>query len=292
MQSIPFTIGQEYRRRDINVEFGGGWQSGISPSGQNPFIFIFSGKSGHQHGYRDRWENKDIFSYTGEGQIGNMQFTKGNLAIKEHIKNGKRIFLFTIVKKGIVRYEGELFLIDFDFFVGPDTKGNERTAIRFFLQRVGSKTDYQIEKNPISIVPSLDESRVRDTPNVTERSGMVTSRVGQGAYRKSILLRWENKCAVTGFPKKEILIASHIHPWKNATDYERLDVENGILLSPVYDALFDRRLISFENNGKIILSSTLLAIDYKSIGVTGKEWIGNLSNGNKHYLELHRCLCQ
>ena len=106
-------------------------------------------------------------------------------------------------------------------------------------------------------------------PNSTERKGLVTSRVGQGAYRKRIIHRWEYKCAVTGFNKLEILIASHIVPWSDSTDNERLDVDNGLLLSPTYDALFDRHLISFENNGKIILSDTIDNNAYMKIGVTG-----------------------
>ncbi|MGV2482309.1 UNVERIFIED_CONTAM: HNH endonuclease, partial [Salmonella enterica subsp. enterica serovar Weltevreden] len=74
-----------------------------------------------------------------------------------------------------------------------------------------------------------------------------------------IIHRWEYKCAVTGFGELDILVASHIVPWKDATDNERLDVHNGILLSPTYDARFDRHYITFENNGKIILTETIEA---------------------------------
>jgi len=125
-------------------------------------------------------------------------------------------------------------------------------------------------------------------PNTTERKGLVTSRVGQGAYRKRIIHRWEYKCAVTGFDKLDVLIASHILPWASANDNERLDVHNGILLSPTYDALFDRHLISFENSGKIILSDSIEAQAYNKIGVTGQEKINNLSSYNFEYLEKHR----
>jgi predicted restriction endonuclease len=123
---------------------------------------------------------------------------------------------------------------------------------------------------------------------VTERKGLVTSRVGQGAYRKSILFRWNYKCAVTNYSKKEILIASHIVSWKDSTSEERLDVNNGILLSPTYDALFDQKLISFENNGKIILSDLLSKTKYQEIGVSGREIIKDLSKDNHLYLERHR----
>jgi predicted restriction endonuclease len=102
------------------------------------------------------------------------------------------------------------------------------------------------------------------------------------------LYRWEFRCAVTNFNKPDILIASHIVPWKNASNDERLDVDNGILLSPNYDALFDQHLISFENDGKIILSGNLLEYNYNEIGVTGKERIKDLTSANKKYLERHR----
>ena len=125
-------------------------------------------------------------------------------------------------------------------------------------------------------------------PNVTERKGLVTSRVGQGAYRKRIIHRWEYECAVTKFNKLDVLIASHIVPWADATHEERLDVHNGILLSPTYDALFDKHLISFENNGKIILSDKIDTNAYEKIGVTGKEKIKKLSVYNTTYLERHQ----
>ncbi|HEX2975448.1 MAG TPA: HNH endonuclease signature motif containing protein, partial [Bacteroidales bacterium] len=134
--------------------------------------------------------------------------------------------------------------------------------------------------------PMIESSII--PPNVTERKGLVTSRVGQGAYRKRIIHRWEYKCAVTGFNKLDILIASHIVPWSNSNDHERLDVDNGILLSPVFDALFDKHLISFENNGKIILSDEIDNLSYRKIGVTGTEKIKNLSHHNLKYLERHR----
>ncbi|MAB58519.1 MAG: HNH endonuclease, partial [Aequorivita sp.] len=125
-------------------------------------------------------------------------------------------------------------------------------------------------------------------PNATKRQGLVTSRVGQGAYRKRIIHRWEYQCAVTGFDKLDVLIASHIVPWSKANDEERLDVDNGLLLSPTYDALFDRHLITFENTGKIILSNAIEKQAYQKIGVDGTEKINKLSVHNLGYLDRHR----
>ena len=283
-----FNESQIYRRRDIHDLYGGNRQSGISPSAKAPYIFIFTGSSGQRHGYKDEWLNEDVFSYTGEGQTGNMQFTKGNLALRDHLTTGKRVFLFEYVAKGLVKFISELSFLDCDFFETHDAKGNLRTGIKFFFKRVGdSKYLIPEELFKPKIFEDPEEFYILKKTNTTERRGLVTSRVGQGAYRKSILHRWSYQCAVTEYNDTRILIASHIHPWKDSTDEQRLDVDNGILLSPDYDALFDKHLIGFELSGKIILNSKIKKNSLQSLGITGKERINNLTEGNKHYLYLH-----
>jgi 5-methylcytosine-specific restriction enzyme A len=290
LDKLPFIPDHIYNRRsDIHSVYGGNWQSGISPSANHPYIFIFSGKSGHQHGYEDGWDNPNVFSYTGEGQSGDMEFTRGNLALRDHRLNGKRVFLFEFVSKGFVKFVCEVEVFDADYFETHDTSGATRIGIKFFFKRVGAYVPLQADL--FSLVSAIADPLGKYgivPPNSTERKGLVTSRVGQGAYRKRIIHRWEYKCAVTGFDKLDILIASHIIPWSDATDNERLDVDNGLLLSPTYDALFDRNLISFEDNGGIILSDRIDLKAYKKIGVAGTERIKNLSNYNHLYLERHR----
>lgn len=282
-----FAEGQIYRRSDVHDLYGGNRQSGICPSAKAPYIFIFTGASGQQHGYKDEWLNEDVFSYTGEGQIGDMQFTKGNLALRDHLSTGRRVFLFEYVAKGMVKYVSELGFLDCDYFETHDTAGDLRTGIKFFFKRVG-ESKYVIPAELYNPKRAAEpKAQYAQKPNVTERSGLVTSRVGQGAYRKSILHRWSYKCAATGFNDTRVLIASHIHPWKDSTDDQRLDVDNGILLSPDFDALFDKHLISFESSGGIVLSSEIPTGSLKTIGITGKEKITNLSEGNKGYLRLH-----
>jgi 5-methylcytosine-specific restriction enzyme A len=291
LDKSPFISEQIYnRRRDIHATYGGNWQSGISPSANHPYIFIFSGKSGHQHGYEDGWDNPNVFSYTGEGQTGDMEFTRGNLALRDHKLNGKQVFLFEIEKsKGYVRFKSEVEVFDADYFETKDTAGTTRIGIKFFFKRMGAYVPLQAELFPrVSSVADPMEKFGTVPPNSTERKGLVTSRVGQGAYRKRIIHRWEYKCAVTGFNKLDVLIASHIVPWCDSTDNERLDVDNGILLSPTFDALFDRHLISFEDNGKIILSNNIDIKAFNKIGVTGAEKIDKLSLYNLNYLDRHR----
>ena len=290
MNPLPFIPDRIYNRRiDIHAMYGGNWQSGICPSANFPYIFIFSGKSGHQHGYKDGWDNPNVFSYTGEGQEGDMKFTKGNLALKDHLKNGKRVFLFESESKGFVRFVSELEFYDADYFETHDTKGNHRIGIKFFFKRTGAYIP--VQPNLFSESTLVNEPQAQyelSLPNETERKGLVTSRVGQGAYRKRIIHRWEYQCAVTGFDKLEVLVASHILPWSKASNEERLDVHNGILLSPTYDALFDKHFISFDTKGKIVLSDKIETSAFQKVGVTGKEFIKNLSHYNEFYLDQHR----
>ena len=288
MHQSPFIPNQLYKRSLIHDEYGGNRQGGISPSAKVPYIFIFSGKSGAQYGYRDGWDNHNIFSYTGEGQEGDMQFIKGNLALKDHINRGKRVFLFEIEGGGLVKFSSEMEFYDADYFETPDKNGSNRIGIRFFLKRIG--VSIPVNPDQFTLLPlNQDPHKILELnlPTVTERSGLVTSRVGQGAYRKRIIHRWEYKCAVTNFNKLDILIASHIVPWSKASDHERLDVNNGLLLSPTYDALFDKHLITFDNNGKIQLSEKIEFSAYQKIGVTGKEQITDLSMYNVQYLDRH-----
>lgn len=289
MIKLPFIPNQLYNRRaDIHAKYGGNWQSGICPSGKFPYIFIFSGKSGKQHGYEDGWDNPNVFTYTGEGQSGDMEFTRGNLALLNHIKDGKRVFLFESAGRGFVKFICEVEYHDVDYFETHDTSGATRIGIKFFFKRIGIQLPDIPSKVQNVSEPNLFADYAIKPPNKTERKGLVTSRVGQGAYRKRIIHRWEYKCAVTGFDKLDVLIASHIVPWSESTSEERLDVDNGLLLSPTYDALFDRHLISFEDKGKIILSNSIEKQAYEKIGVSGDERIKNLSEYNLEYLDRHR----
>lgn len=123
-------------------------------------------------------------------------------------------------------------------------------------------------------------------PTVTEGKGLVTSRVGQGYYRQGLMRKFNGKCAVTKIDLEEILIASHIVPWSKSTDDERLDVDNGVLLSPLYDALFDKHLISFTDEGEMLVSSNIEAqTSYLNIDKALKI---NVTYGMKQYLKRHR----
>lgn len=89
----------------------------------------------------------------------------------------------------------------------------------------------------------------------TEKSAIIKARIGQGTFRKSLLDKYDGKCIVTHIDNLKLLIASHIKPWAICNNNDRVDVENGLLLSANFDRLFDSGLITFNNSGKINISS-------------------------------------
>jgi hypothetical protein len=124
-------------------------------------------------------------------------------------------------------------------------------------------------------------------PNYTERKGLVTSRVGQGWYRQEILKKWGNKCSISGCSLTEILISSHIKGWSESNEDERLDPDNGILLSPNIDSLFDKHLISFQDNGSIMISNKVSKEDLEYLGISNSVKL-KVDDGMKKYLLHHR----
>ncbi|WP_342822189.1 HNH endonuclease [Candidatus Lucifugimonas marina] len=139
---------------------------------------------------------------------------------------------------------------------------------------------------------TVSEERKRKfrKPNRTERQGLVTSRVGQGFYRQQIIEKWDGKCAVSRIDALPILIASHIVRWSESNDEEKLDADNGILLSPLFDSLFDKHLISFDDDGSILISSNSSRISTESIEKLNMPRDARISitDGMLGYIRRHR----
>src|SRR5262245_43199781 len=90
-----FQRGKTYHRRtEIHTPYGGNGQSGIAPCAEHPYVFLFSSPAGEQYGYRDGWLSALEFSYTGEGQVGDMEMFRGNRAIRDHQSDGRELHLF------------------------------------------------------------------------------------------------------------------------------------------------------------------------------------------------------
>ena len=123
----------------------------------------------------------------------------------------------------------------------------------------------------------------------TERTALVQARRGQGQFRENVRTI-ERACRITKVERLEHLIASHVQPWRDSSNQQRLDGENGLLLTPTVDHLFDKGFISFEDSGQLIISPVADPNSLKRMGVDpdGHVNVGVFSEGQRHYLEFHR----
>jgi putative restriction endonuclease len=142
--------------------------------------------------------------------------------------------------------------------------------------------DYWEHKLELDIVGDIS---VRET----ERLAIVRARVGQGLFKERVSMI-ETKCRITGVENPVHLVASHCKPWRDSSNQERLDGENGLLLTPSIDHLFDRGFIGFENNGKLIISPVAHRPSLERMGVETQQLVnvGSFSSGQKQFLDFHQ----
>ena len=101
-------------------------------------------------------------------------------------------------------------------------------------------------------------ARTRNLPTTTEAERLVVQRIGQDIFRERLMTYWQGRCPLTGIADAALLRASHIIPWKDCPDdAERLTIHNGLLLSALWDAAFDRGLVTFDDDGRPTFSPAL-----------------------------------
>lgn len=136
-----------------------------------------------------------------------------------------------------------------------------------------------------------EEARLREVGGIDEttRGALIQARRGQGIFRKNVQMI-ETACRVTRVERAQHLIASHIQPWRDSSNEERLDGENGLLLTPSVDHLFDKGFISFENNGATIISPVADRASLLKMGIDPEAPpnVGTFSTGQRHFLDYHR----
>jgi predicted restriction endonuclease len=145
---------------------------------------------------------------------------------------------------------------------------------------------------PSSAVSDIDQAKVKgefkDVPE-TERDAIIAARLGQGSFRADLMRAYKRKCAVTGTDVPELLRASHIKPWRDSNNAERLCVHNGLLLVANLDAAFDAKLISFSDAGRMLFHKRLGSRPYSMLGIKeGSNLTRPPSQMQRKYLTHHR----
>lgn len=134
----------------------------------------------------------------------------------------------------------------------------------------------------------IQESVVANrTLQETEKTAIIRARRGQGIFKENVMRR-EGSCRITKVDNPAHLIGSHIKPWRDSNNDERLDGANGLLLTPSIDHLFDRGFISFENNGDLLVSPVADVTSLQRMGVTPGTNVGDFHREQRTFLEFHR----
>ena len=123
----------------------------------------------------------------------------------------------------------------------------------------------------------------------TDRESIIRARRGQGLFKQRVM-EIENHCRITLVSNPVHLVASHCKPWRDSNNQERLSGDNGLLLTPSIDHLFDRGFIGFQDNGELIISPVAHrpSLDRMGIDTTGTVNVGGFSSGQKSFLDFHR----
>lgn len=135
----------------------------------------------------------------------------------------------------------------------------------------------------------LDQIRRDEAIPETTRQAVVQARRGQGLFKQRVM-KIEQRCRLTGVDRVEHLRASHCKPWRDATNVERLDGENGLLLTPDVDHLFDRGFLTFDDCGKVLVSPVAHVGSLRAMGLDPALLgnVGSFSAGQRDYLAFHR----
>jgi hypothetical protein len=128
----------------------------------------------------------------------------------------------------------------------------------------------------------------RSVPDQTTRDALVKARVGQGGWRTDLLRYWRGQCAITGLTVEPLLRASHIKPWRDSDNAERLDVFNGLLLGAAYDAAFDAGLIAFDDDGRIVISTSVADEQREAAGLDPGATLRAITDRHRSYLAYYR----
>lgn len=154
-----------------------------------------------------------------------------------------------------------------------------------------AETITQIENADLAIWERHIEAGIQSDTHIsdTQRDALIVARRGQGLFKQRVM-EIEQRCRITGVNNLVHLVASHCKPWRDSCNAERLHGENGLLLTPSIDHLFDRGFISFENTGELIVSPVAHRPSLNRMGVATDRVVnvGDFTDGQKHFLAYHR----
>ena len=187
---LEFVKGKIYdRQTEIHGPFGGSFQSGVAPSDKAPAVFLFAGSTGEQYGYVDRVDASGVYSYTGEGQVGDMKLTRGNLAVQRHAEQGRALHLFRAMGKGKgQQYMGEYACADLSWEDGPDRNGKIRKVVVFHLVPVIDIAVHEMDPED-DLAPDISGMSLESLRNRAYMAVIASEQKSQSTTVRTIYIR-------------------------------------------------------------------------------------------------------
>jgi 5-methylcytosine-specific restriction protein A len=214
-----FERGRVYRRDELHLTWDGATrvqaQGGILTPVEAPVVIVVTGEEGGQYGYNDFWDADGVFHYYGAGQVGDMEFVRGNLALRDHAGNGEDVHLFEQVQGGL-RYEGQMVCAGYyERDDVPDRNGDLRRAIVFELVAldderpsfVSSRTADSRWTMPLDELRERASRTVGTQPNASEAKRRTYERSED--LRVYVRRRAEGRCEGCGSPAAFLTARGH-----------------------------------------------------------------------------------
>lgn len=274
------SIGQGYDRPTLARLWGLGGSEAISrgvftPAGRNLIIlFVTREKQQCLTQYVDFLE-EDILVWDGE------QGHRSDRRIQRASEAGDEIHLFYRERHHApFTYHGRIVVTQFllhadrpSEFAFKVVALEPRQELRW--EAAEEEADYVVASE--AALAGMDRQIVANSRGIAQR-----------IFRSNMLRRWQGCCAVTCVHEPQVLRACHVKPWVAATPVERLDVDNGLLLVPNLDALFEVGLIGFRDDGSLLFSNRFGRDDRRRMHITADLHLREVGDGMRPYLEFHR----
>ena len=189
------------------------------------------------------------------------------------------------INPAYIKNPADTYFSKCDFENNVDIDFIRSSIVKYYISR-------ESKENSIELSALYDETRkieeyaYEHNLEGTEKTILAKARVNQGVFRERLLRKY-SKCCLCGADNDELLIASHIKPWSDSNPSEKVDVNNGLLLCPNHDHLFDKGFISFDDDGHILISPQLSSNNRVFMNVNNDMFL-DMTVETKEYMRFHR----
>ncbi|MGM0476402.1 MAG: HNH endonuclease [Pseudomonadota bacterium] len=166
----------------------------------------------------------------------------------------------------------------------PEYQETNTRGHNMYHNALNKYAEYLKEGFDANIEDDIDSILERKDISETDKTALLKARTGQASFRQKLFAHWGG-CAVTGYQDPMMLVASHIKPWRDSRDDERLDGYNGLLLLPTLDKAFDTGLLSFKDDGKALISPWFQ--EPERLGISASMRVA-MQPKHQEYMKFHR----